>query len=210
MEPSEGSVEVLGEDWSGLDDEGKQRLREKFGIVFQNAALFDSLTIEENVSLPLTLRDVRDSRRLPPSTARTTALERLQQVDLSEADAQRQPVQISGGMQKRAAVARALAVEPQIIFYDEPTAGLDPQTADRVSQLIRQVNDEDEKTTSYTITHDYRCAAIIGDRVFYLNKKIRGTDDIATAATRTVLICAVLVVLFDFLFSFIYTQILGM
>jgi len=168
IEPDQGTVEVLGHHWSGLSDERKQELRKAFGIVFQNAALFDSLTIEENLTLPLTLRkDLRNS----PAEARTKALARLREVGLSEVEAQRQPVQISGGMQKRAAIARALAVEPQIIFYDEPTAGLDPQTAERISRLIRQVNDAHPETTSYTITHDYRCAAVVGDRILYLDKK---------------------------------------
>ncbi len=178
LHPDQGSVKVLDQDWSQASDEEKLRLRRRFGIVFQNAALFDSLTLEENLTLPLTLRNGSKST---PEELRRVALARLAEVGLSEDDAQRLPVQISGGMQKRAAIARAFAVEPEIVFYDEPTAGLDPQTADLVSRLIRKVHDEHEGTTSYTITHDYRCAAVVGDRIAYLDKSTGTLKEILPA-----------------------------
>ena len=169
LEPDQGRIEVLGKDWTRLSDDEKQRLRSRFGIVFQNAALFDSLSLEQNLTLPLQFR--AKSNGYQTFSVRRDALRYLAEVGLSEADAQRLPLEISGGMQKRVAIARALAMEPDLVFYDEPTTGLDPQTGEKISRLIRTVHDARQGTTSYTITHDYLCAAMIADRVLYLDKR---------------------------------------
>lgn len=162
-----GTVEIDGLDWELLNTENRQRLRRMFGMVFQDAALFDSLTIGENIALPMEIR-----KDIPLSThaiqQKISSL--LSDVGLA-GDSQRRTMELSGGMQKRAGIARALAVNPDILLYDEPTAGLDGSTAERISRLMHQVNQNHPEVTSVTVTHDYLCAALVADRILFLDKQ---------------------------------------
>jgi phospholipid/cholesterol/gamma-HCH transport system ATP-binding protein len=130
LHPDRGQVLVDGHDLATLSLHELRRLRRRFGFVFQGGALFDSMTVFDNVAFPL-----RECLRLPEAVVRERALAALDQVGLSGSEA-KMPAQISGGMGKRAALARALVLQPQILFFDEPTTGLDPITAQSILDLI--------------------------------------------------------------------------
>lgn len=162
LDPDAGRVEVLGRDLHALDERGRLQARRELGYVFQGAALFDSLTVYENVGFPLLQRRV-DERRV-----RTRVEEVLAEVNLAEA-IDRFPSELSGGMQKRAGLARAIIERPRIVLYDEPTTGLDPLTTDTINELIQGLKAR-HGVTSVVVTHDVRSAFTIADRMILLER----------------------------------------
>lgn len=162
LEPDAGTIEVDGENVVGLKGQARDQMLRKFGMLFQNAALFDSLSVWENVSFALVQRDKMDK----PS-ARRAAVEKLTQVGLREDVADLYPAELSGGMKKRVGLARAIATNPEIIFFDEPTTGLDPIMGDVINDLIVSCVQELGAST-LSITHDMASARKIAHRVAML------------------------------------------
>jgi len=163
LRPDRGSVEVNGLDMSRLQGPALIEARRMFGMVFQGAALFDSMTVFENVAFPLRERD----RRVPFGEVRDRVVESLRVVDLGEDVLDLWPAQLSGGMRKRVALARALVADPKVVLYDEPTTGLDPITADSVDQMINQAKQR-RGMTGVVISHDIASAFRVADRVAVL------------------------------------------
>ena len=163
MLPDDGSVRVNGVDVASLEDKELLELREQMGMLFQGGALFDSMTIGENVGLAL-----KEHTPLPDKQIEIVVSEKLALVGLTGSEGSR-PSSLSGGMKKRAALARALALNPKIMLYDEPTTGLDPITADVINRLIRRLQDR-LKITSIAVTHDMRSAYHIADRIAMLHE----------------------------------------
>jgi phospholipid/cholesterol/gamma-HCH transport system ATP-binding protein len=161
--PDRGEVLIDGEDIAVLGEPELDRVRRKFGVMFQNGALLNSLTVAENIALPL-----RQHTRLDDATIMTMVKIKLHQVDLSEA-ADKLPADLSGGMMKRASVARALALDPKILFYDEPESGLDPIATSRVDQLINQMRDT-MGITNVVVSHTLDSVRRIADHVLLLDK----------------------------------------
>ena len=164
FKPDSGEVLVDGENIIPLNERQLLRVREKFGMVFQGAALFDSMTVEENVAFPL----MRKKNFTPAEISRRVAAA-LDMVDLPGTQ-RKNPAELSGGMRKRVGLARAIIYEPQIILYDEPTTGLDPIMSDSIDKLIIRVRDQ-LKVTSVVVTHDMRSARRVGNHVFMLHNK---------------------------------------
>jgi phospholipid/cholesterol/gamma-HCH transport system ATP-binding protein len=162
MQPDRGSIRIDGEEIVGLSEDRLDAVRQRFGMLFQGAALFDSMTVGENVALPMRER-VRD---MDPAEVRRRTVERLEWVGLESA-ADLRPASLSGGMRKRVGLARALAMDPEYILYDEPTTGLDPITADVIHQLIRDLQRQ-LQVTSVVVTHDLRSAYTVADRIVLL------------------------------------------
>ena len=156
--PDAGTIVVDGRP---VDARGIAALRRRSGVLFQGGALFDSLPVWRNVAFRLLNEGMR------PADARKVATECLRLVDLDAAAGALLPAGLSGGMRKRVALARAIAATPEILFFDEPTAGLDPILSTVVSQLIRRLVSE-IGATAFTITHDLQCASIVGDRIAML------------------------------------------
>ncbi|MFZ5980503.1 MAG: ABC transporter ATP-binding protein [Candidatus Zixiibacteriota bacterium] len=173
MEPDKGRVLFDGEDLAGMNTVTLNQTRLRFGMLFQSAALFDSLTVEENVGLAL-----KESRRLKPAAIKEIVREKLEMVGLASA-AEKFPAELSGGMRKRVGLARAIANEPEVLLYDEPTTGLDPITSDIINDLIVELN-EKLKVTSVAVTHDMTSAFKIADRIVMLYEgkiEIDGTPE---------------------------------
>lgn len=162
LTPDSGLVQVLGEDVSTLTSKEWDVLRLRIGFSFQNSALYDSMTVRENLEFPL----VRNKRNLTRGEINNAVEEVLAGVGLSQAINQL-PSELSGGQRKRIGIARTLILKPDIMMYDEPTAGLDPITSIEINNLINKVQ-EDFNTTSIIITHDLTCARTVGDRVAIL------------------------------------------
>ncbi|MBW8742864.1 MAG: ATP-binding cassette domain-containing protein [Sphingomonas sp.] len=162
LQPDRGSIKVDGEEVIGLHGQALDRMRAKFGMLFQGSALFDSLPIWRNVTFGLT-----QGRRTDVTRMRAIAEENLERVGLDKRVLNLRPSELSGGMQKRVALARAIAPRPEIIFFDEPTTGLDPIRADVINDLIVSLV-EDLGVTALTITHDMASARKIAHRVAML------------------------------------------
>jgi phospholipid/cholesterol/gamma-HCH transport system ATP-binding protein len=161
MRPDSGKVFVDGLDVTTLDDEGLFELRKRFGMLFQGAALFDSLSVQENVGLGL-----REHTDLSDEEIRKIACAKLEMVGLGRLD-DKKPAELSGGMKKRVGLARAIAMDPPVVLYDEPTTGLDPIMADVINGLIRDLQKR-LGITSIAVTHDIKSAYKIGDRLALL------------------------------------------
>ncbi|MGJ1413838.1 ABC transporter ATP-binding protein [Sphingobacterium multivorum] len=162
LRPDKGTINVLGESVLELNDRELRELRLKIGFSFQNSALYDSMTVRENLEFPL----VRNKRNLTRSEINYAVEEVLDGVGLSQAINQ-MPSELSGGQRKRIGIARTLILRPEIMMYDEPTAGLDPITCLEINGLINEVQ-ERYKTASIIITHDLACAKEVGDRIVML------------------------------------------
>jgi phospholipid/cholesterol/gamma-HCH transport system ATP-binding protein len=161
--PDEGEIEINGEAITALPLDELNRVRKTVGFLFQQAALYDSFTVEQNVAFPLqrhtTMRDSERSDR---------ARELLGRVGMEDA-AEKMPADISGGMKKRVGLARALALDPKIMLLDEPTAGLDPITAGEINDLIRELQEE-RQISSIVVTHDMRSVKTVADHVAMLDE----------------------------------------
>lgn len=162
VDPDAGIVEIDGENVLDASRRRAQELRSQIGMLFQGAALFDSLPVWENVAFGLMAKD-----KLPRGEARARAIDTLSLVGLGAEVADLFPAELSGGMQKRVGLARAVATRPEILFFDEPTTGLDPITADVINDLIRRVVSE-LGATALSITHDMASVRKIADRVAML------------------------------------------
>lgn len=162
LTPSSGSVKIDDMEVANISARDRDKLMEKFGFLFQGGALFDSIPIWENVAFRLI-----HQKKLDKKKARAIAIEKLKAVGLSEKVADLYPAELSGGMQKRASLARAIAANPEIIFFDEPTTGLDPIMADVINDLIIS-NSKQLGATTITITHDMASARKIADKIAML------------------------------------------
>lgn len=170
--PDTGSITLDGQDVTKAD---RDAFLARFGMLFQGGALFDSLKVWENVAFRL----LRGARKLPKDQARAIAIEKLRRVGLKPETADQFPGELSGGMQKRVGLARAIAAEPEIIFFDEPTTGLDPIMSGVINALIREIVVE-MGATAMTITHDMSSVRAIADRVAMLHDGlIRWTGPVA-------------------------------
>jgi phospholipid/cholesterol/gamma-HCH transport system ATP-binding protein len=162
IRPDEGTILVDGEDVTHLGGAARDRLMKKFGMLFQGGALFDSLPVWENVAFGLI-----QGRGMKKKQAREIAIQKLAKVGLAADVGDLFPVELSGGMQKRVGLARAIAADPEIIFFDEPTTGLDPIMADVINDLIVSTV-KDVGATALSITHDMASARKISDRIAML------------------------------------------
>jgi phospholipid/cholesterol/gamma-HCH transport system ATP-binding protein len=172
MQPDEGVVKVLGKEIHKLSKKELIQLRLKIGFLFQHNALYDSMTVKENLEFPL----LRNERDISQKELDKRVDEVLEAVGLKDT-ADQLPPELSGGQQKRISIARTLILKPELILYDEPTAGLDPLTSVEINDLIKEVKQR-YKTCSIVITHDLTCARQTGDRVIMLmdGKFIREGD----------------------------------
>jgi phospholipid/cholesterol/gamma-HCH transport system ATP-binding protein len=164
LKPDAGSVTVLGQEVDELNQRQLQQLRSKIGFSFQGSALYDGMTVRANLEFPL----VRNKRDLSSGEVDQAVRKVLEDVGLSQSIDQ-MPAELSGGQKKRIGIARTLILEPEIMLYDEPTAGLDPVTSVEINELIREVQQR-YKTSALIITHDLSCARATGDRVIMLSE----------------------------------------
>jgi len=163
MKPDAGSIDVDGGEITSVRERDLGEVRKKFGMLFQSAALFDSMTVGENVALAL-----REHTRLPSDEIRRRVIERLDWVGLEGVENQK-PAALSGGMRKRVGLARAIVMDPKYILYDEPTTGLDPIMADVIDRLVRSLQRR-MGVTSVIVTHDIASAYKIADRIAMLHE----------------------------------------
>ncbi len=160
--PEAGRIRVKDEDVIGMSVRDLNRIRKNIGYVFQYAALYDSMTVRENLEFPL-----KRHMTISPSEMEEQVVEQLRLVHLEDA-IDKMPSELSGGMKKRVGLARAIITRPEIVLYDEPTAGLDPITARGISELILSL-EEHFGITSITVTHDLECAETVADEIFILD-----------------------------------------
>jgi len=165
QQPDSGEIQIQGQTITGLESKPLNEIRKKIGFLFQQSALYDSLTVEENVSFPLSRHTTLSSEE-----RKTKARELLSSVGMDQ-ELKKMPSQISGGMQKRVGLARALALDPAVMLLDEPTAGLDPITATEIGDLISQLQKK-HQMTSIVVTHDIHGAKHFADRLVMLNQGI--------------------------------------
>jgi phospholipid/cholesterol/gamma-HCH transport system ATP-binding protein len=173
LQPDAGEILVDGENIVGMKDRELLRVSHKFGMLFQQAALFDSLSVAENVAFAL-----RRERKYTEAEIRQRVAEALEMVELSGIE-NKKPAQLSGGMRKRVGLARAIVYQPAFLLYDEPTTGLDPIVSDSIDKLIICIR-EKLKVTSVAVTHDMRSAGRIGHRILMLHEgriHFSGTPD---------------------------------
>jgi phospholipid/cholesterol/gamma-HCH transport system ATP-binding protein len=163
MHPDAGSIVIDDDNIAHLDEGELNRVRRRFGMLFQGAALFDSLTVGENVALPM-----REHLKLSDAEIHRRVAERLSWVGLEGVEDQK-PASLSGGMKKRVGLARAVAIDPAFILYDEPTTGLDPIMSDVINQLIRSLQQR-MGVTSVVVTHDLHSAWKVGDQLALLHE----------------------------------------
>lgn len=163
FEPEQGSISYDGSKYQELSDTEKSELREEMGMVFQGSALFDSMTVEENVMFPLRMFTKQKKEEML-----TRVHEVIERVNLENAN-DKLPSEISGGMQKRVAIARAIVTKPKYLFCDEPNSGLDPRTAIVIDNLIKEITQENDITTIIN-THDMNSVMEIGDKIIFLKK----------------------------------------
>jgi phospholipid/cholesterol/gamma-HCH transport system ATP-binding protein len=164
LQPDSGTVLIDGENIVAMNERQLLRVRRKFGMVFQGAALFDSMTVAENVAFGLRRHENLTEAEIAKRVAKT-----LEMVDLPGTE-EKNPAELSGGMRKRVGLARAIIYEPQIVLYDEPTTGLDPIVSDSIDKLIMRVRDH-LKVTTVVVTHDMRSARRVGNRVMMLHER---------------------------------------
>ncbi len=162
LNPDGGTIQILGENINTINIDRLGELRQKIGFLFQSGALYDSMTVKENLEFPL--RRIR--KNLTENEIQEKILEVLENVGLADA-LNKMPSQLSGGMRKRISLARTIVVDPMIMLYDEPTTGLDPVTSDEISGLINDVQKR-YKTSSIIITHDIECARNTANRIIML------------------------------------------
>ena len=173
IQPDSGEIIIDNENIVGMDERRLIDVRHKFGMLFQGAALFDSMTVAENVGFAL-----RREKKLTPVELNRRVSEALETVDLPGIE-KKKPAELSGGMRKRVGLARAIVYRPEIVLYDEPTTGLDPIVADSIDQLIVRVRDR-LNVTSVVVTHDMRSARRVGQRIVMLHQGkiyVEGTPD---------------------------------
>jgi phospholipid/cholesterol/gamma-HCH transport system ATP-binding protein len=173
LKPDSGQVLIDGEDIVPMNERELLRIRHKFGMLFQSAALFDSMTVAENVGFAL-----NRERKLTTGEIEKKVAEILEMVDLPGTE-DKKPSELSGGMRKRVGLARAIIYQPQIVLYDEPTTGLDPIVSDSIDKLIMRVRDRLDVTT-VVVTHDMRSARRVGQRIMMLHERkiyATGTPD---------------------------------
>ncbi len=171
LRPTRGEARFDGCNLAQLSERELTRQRIRFGFVFQQAALFDSLTVAQNVAFPL-----REHTRKRPEEVRQIVVDRLAEVGLPEGVLGKKPAELSGGMRKRVGLARAMALNPEIILYDEPTTGLDPIMSDVINELILTTRRQ-HPATAVVVTHDMRTAQKVADRIVMLYPLPRLGDD---------------------------------
>ncbi len=164
LRPDGGSIKIDGEETAGVTGPARDRVSQKFGMLFQSSALFDGMSVWRNVAFRL-----MDGHGLSESEAKDLAIEKLAQVGLGPSIAEMSPADLSGGMQKRVGLARAIATAPEILFFDEPTTGLDPIMGDVINDLIVKCVRE-LGASALTITHDMSSARKIADRIAMIYK----------------------------------------
>ena len=164
QQPTAGSIHLFGQETTGLSEQQRLPLRRHLGVLFQDGALFGGQTILENIAIPL-----KEHTRLPPALINEIAMIKLQLAQLSPADGLLYPNQLSGGMRKRAALARAIALDPQLLFLDEPTSGLDPLSAGALDELVLRLK-ATLGPTIVIVTHDMESLWYVADRVMLLGE----------------------------------------
>jgi phospholipid/cholesterol/gamma-HCH transport system ATP-binding protein len=164
LRPDAGEVLISGQNIVRMNERELLKVRHRFGMLFQGAALFDSMTVAENVGFPL-----RRDRRLSEPEIRAKVKDMLELVGLPDVQ-EKMPAELSGGMRKRVGLARAIIYEPEIVLYDEPTTGLDPIMSDSIDKLILRVRDR-LKSTTVAVTHDMRSARRLGHRILMLHDR---------------------------------------
>lgn len=162
LRPDSGIIKVYGKEINNYKSKEQTELQKQIGFLFQSGALYDSMTVKENLEFPLK----RHEKNISKKKMNTKVMEALENVGLSDM-LYKMPSELSGGMRKRIALARTIIVNPSIMLYDEPTTGLDPITSDEISELINKIQKK-HNTSSIIITHDIACAKKIADRVIFL------------------------------------------
>ena len=163
MEPDAGEIWIQGQNIIGMSERQLGAIRTKVGILFQGGALFDSMTVGENIAFPL-----REAGERDPKVLRSKVREMLEVMEM-EGDEDKMPVSLSGGMKKRVGLARSIVRRPSCVLYDEPTSGLDPVVADSINRLIRRLQ-RGFGMTSIVVTHDMKSAFDVADRIAYLHE----------------------------------------